>query len=151
MRVLPRGGSTLFFGAILALVLAPTAPNKPIAGKPQQLIITVRQTPKGLRFEVESVQHKKYEDKNKMEANYFLAEIKMNECGECQLIEIVDDRAPLSAITEVSEMAINAGFKDIRPFVYWHKTGGMAEVQFGPPIRFTRDSAKLEQRVSGTS
>lgn len=138
----------MFCGAILALLAAPTAPTKPVAGKPKQLVVTVRQTSKGLRFQVDSGQYKKDEEKNREEANYFLAELKMNQCGECQLIEIVDDRAPLSAITEASNMAINAGFKDIRPFVYWHKTGGMAEVQFGPTIRFTADSAKLERRVS---
>jgi hypothetical protein len=60
---------------------------------------------------------------------------------------VVDDRARLSAITEVSEMAINAGFKDIRLFIYWHKTGRMAQVQFGPSIKFTMNPNQIERRV----
>src|SRR5207245_4654022 len=52
-------------------------------------------------------------------------------------------RVPLSAITEISEMAINAGFKDIRPFVLWHKTGRMAQIQFGPAIKSTLDPDKI--------
>jgi hypothetical protein len=43
-------------------------------------------------------------------------------------------------------MAINAGFKDIRPFVSWHKTGRMAQVQFGPAIKFTQDPDKIDKR-----
>ena len=97
------------------------------------------------RFKLQSGIYRDSEYK-KSDANYFLAELKLHE-GDCQLIEVVDDRAPLSAITEVSEMAINAGFKDIRPFIYWHKTGRMAQVQFGPPIKFTMNANKLEQRV----
>ena len=114
--------------------------------KHEQIVVLVYETSKGLRFNLESGIYKGGEYK-KVDANYFLADLKMHEGGDCQIIEIVDDRAPLSAITEVSEMAINAGFKDIRPFVYWHKTGRMAEVQFGPPIKFTMNSNKLERRV----
>jgi len=114
--------------------------------KHEQIVVLVYETSKGLRFDLESGVYKGGEYK-KVDANYFLADLKLHEGGDCQIIEIVDDRAPLSAITEVSEMAINAGFKDIRPFVYWHKTGRMAEVQFGPPIKFTMNSNKLERRV----
>ena len=112
----------------------------------KQIVVLVYETSKGLRFDLESGVYKGGEYK-KVDANYFLADLKLHEGGNCQIIEVVDDRAPFSAITEVSEMAINAGFKDIRPFVYWHKTGRMAEVQFGPPIKFTMNSNKLERRV----
>jgi len=95
---------------------------------------------KGLLFEVESGENKK------ADANYLLAELKLHNGGDCQIIAVVDDRAPLSAITEISEMAINAGFKDIRPFVSWHKTGRMAQIQFGPAIKSTSDPDKIEKR-----
>jgi hypothetical protein len=35
----------------------------------------------------------------------------------------IDDDVPIGAITQISEMAINAVLKDIRPFIYWKKTG----------------------------
>jgi hypothetical protein len=137
----------LLAGLVLAFVVPPANSDgtSPSPGKPRQIVILVYESEKGLRFKVQSGSYRDEEYK-KYDANYFLAELKMHE-GDCQLIEVVDDRAPLSAITEVSEMAINAGFKDIRPFIYWHKTGRMAQVQFGPPIKFTMNSEKIEQRI----
>lgn len=108
--------------------------------KPEQIVVNVHKSDKGLLFEVESNEYKKGD------ANYLLAELKLHKGGDCQIIALVDDRVPLSAITEISEMAINAGFKDIRPFVAWHKTGRMAQIQFGPAIKFTRDPDKIEKR-----
>ena len=137
----------LFSGVVLALgmVSADSRNTAPSGTKPRQIVVLVYQADKGLRFELESDEYKNGEYK-KADANYFLAELKLHEGGDCQIIEVVDDRAPLSAITEASEMAINAGFKDIRPFVYWHKTGRMAQVQFGPPIKFTKNAETIEQR-----
>jgi hypothetical protein len=136
---------------VLALFFAVGAPpansddTPPPPGKPRQIVVLVYENENGLRFKLQSGSYRNSEYK-KSDANYFLAELKLHE-GDCQLIEVVDDRAPLSAITEVSEMAINAGFKDIRPFIYWHKTGRMAQVQFGPPIKFTTNANKIEERV----
>jgi hypothetical protein len=107
---------------------------------PEQIVVSVYRAEKGLLFEVESNEYKKGD------ANYLLAEIKLHKGGDCQIIALVDDRVPLSAITEISEMAINAGFKDIRPFVLWHKTGRMAQIQFGPAIKSTRDPDKIDKR-----
>jgi len=108
--------------------------------KPEQIVVTVHKAEKGLLFEVQSDEYKK------VDANYLLAELKLHKGGDCQIIAVVDDRVPLSAITEISEMAINAGFKDIRPFVSWHKTGRMAQIQFGPAIKFSRDPDKIDKR-----
>lgn len=110
--------------------------------RPQQIVIIVHQGNKGLLFEMRSNEYKK------RDANYALAELKLREDGNRQIIAVLDDRVPLSAITEVSEMAINAGFKDIRPFVSWHKTGRMAEMQFGPTIKSTMSAEKIEQRIA---
>jgi hypothetical protein len=137
----------LLLALLFAVGAAPANSDdtSPPPGKPRQIIVLVYESENGLRFKLQSGIYRDSEYK-KSDANYFLAELKLHE-GDCQLIEVVDDRAPLSAITEVSEMAINAGFKDIRPFIYWHKTGRMAQVQFGPPIKFTMNANKLEQRV----
>ena len=135
-------------GIILALGVASASSRNtsPSASKHQQIVVLVIETDKGLRFKLQAGIYKDMEYK-KYDANYFLADLKLQEGGDCPIIEVVDDRAPLSAITDVSEMAINAGFKDIRPFIYWHKTGRMAEVQFGPPIKFVMSAEKIEQRV----
>jgi hypothetical protein len=120
--------------------------DKKLLGSKPQIIVRVHSGFKELLVELESPKYKNAEYA-KGDANYVLAELKLHEGGDCQVIEIFDDGARLSAIAEVSEMAINAGFKDIRPFIYWHKTGQMAEVQFGSPIKYTTNADKLEQRT----
>jgi hypothetical protein len=138
----------LVLGLFLATESAPVSSTatSPSVSNRRQIVVLVYATDKGLRFKLQSGIYKDAEYK-KFDADYFLADLKLHEGGDCQIIEVVDDRAPLSAITEVSEMAINAGFKDIRPFIYWHKTGRMAQVQFGPPIKFAMSAEKIEQRV----
>lgn len=106
----------------------------------KQIVVRVHRGEKNLDYELESEHHKKGE------ANFMLAELKLQRGADCQIIAIVDDTVDLAAITQISEMAINAGFKDIRPYVYWHKTGVMAQIQFGHPIRFTDNPDKIAQR-----
>jgi len=130
----------LFAAGALAADSTNTKQTQPV-NRPEQIVVNVRKADKGFLFEVAS-----YEYKKKGDANYVLADLKLQKGGDCQIIALVDDRLPLSAITEISEMAINAGFKDIRPFVSWHKTGRMAQVQFGPAIKFTQDPDKIDKR-----
>ena len=141
MRVL--GHCFVSIGLVFIAVSVARPGDKSASGKPKQIVVSVYEAGDGLRFELDSKLYGKDEYK-KADANFMLAELRLRE-RDCQIIEIVDDRAPLSAITEVSEMAINAGFKDIRPFIYWHKTGRMAEVQFGPAIKYTLNTEKIEQ------
>jgi len=142
MRTSSRTFLLSSLGCVIAVgVYAANSDKSNHSGKnPEQIVVSVHKAEKGLLFEVESNEYKKGD------ANYLLAELKLHKGGDCQIIAVVDDRVPLSAITEISEMAINAGFKDIRPFVLWHKTGRMAEIQFGPAIKSTRDPDKIEKR-----
>jgi hypothetical protein len=136
----------ILLALILGLGVVPASSRiaVPATQNLRKIVVVVYETDKGLRLKLQSGIYKDTENK-KYDANYYLADLKLQEGEDCQLIEVVDDRAPLSAITEVSEMAINAGFKDIRPFIYWHKTGRMAQVEFGAPIKFTTDAEKIGQ------
>jgi len=142
MRINFAAVSVVLVAGGIALVTAYAEPHShPTVEKNiKQIVVRVQRGEKGLDYELETEHHKKGE------ANFMLAELKLQRGGDCQIIALVDDRAPLSAITEISEMAINAGFKDIRPFVLWHKTGRMAQVQFGPPIKFTSDPEKIQKK-----
>lgn len=148
MKTPVRYPAILAIALVLGLAVTPASSRNTTrtVTSHRQIVVFVYQTNRGLRFDLESGIYRGGEYK-KVDANYFLADLKLHEGGDCQIIEVVDDRVPLSTITEISEMAINAGFKDIRPFVSWHKTGRMAEIQFGPPIKSTMSAAKIEQRV----
>ncbi len=145
------GSRVTFLLALVALgvisvagAFAKTGEGSAQRGPIRQVVVRVHKSPRGLEYEMRSYGLKK------VEANYWLAEIRLRECSDCQVIPIIDDNVELGAISQISEMAINAGFKDIRPFVYWRNTGRIAEVRFGPPIKFTGNEQKLEQRIEKT-
>lgn len=127
-------------GVSLAVVDAKSREEQPQKERGGQIVVRVHKSSKGLEYEMRSYNLKKGE------ANYWLAEIKLRECKDCQIIPILDDDVELAAITQISEMAVNAGFKDIRPFVYWRKTARMAQIEFGPLIKATDDPEKIAQR-----
>ena len=133
---------TILVASGIALVTTyagpPDSPSEKKESK--QIVVRVHRGEKGLDYEMESGHLQK------SHANFMLAELKMREGDNCRVIAIIDDNVDLGGITQISEMAINAGFKDIRPFVYWHKTGRMAQIQFGPAIKFTEDPEKIEKR-----
>lgn len=133
--------TTMIVIVAVAIAIAQPRRDGPDARKSKQIVVLIHRSPNGLEYEMRSYHLKKGD------ANYWLAEIKLRECTNCQVIPIIDDDVPLGAITQISEMAINAGFTDIRPFIYWKKTGNMAEIQFGPPVRFTPDPQKIEKRI----
>ncbi len=142
MRIKVAVISVVLVTGSVALVTAYARPHGTSPGKNdlEQIVVRVHRSEKSLDYELGSEHHRKGE------ANFMLAELKLQRGGDCQIIAVVDDTVPLSGITEISEMAINAGFKDIRPFVSWHKTGRMAQIQFGPPIKFTGDPEKIDKR-----
>ncbi len=50
------------------------------------------------------------------------------------MVIVREDTMALSDIKEVPQMALAAGFKNGRVFVYWKGTGNMAELFFGPVV-----------------
>jgi hypothetical protein len=46
----------------------------------------------------------------------------------------------LSDIKDVPQMALAAGFKNVRVFVYWKGTGNVAEIFFGPVMKHNPDN-----------
>jgi hypothetical protein len=129
-------------GSILAWCAASAGPAQRSTPEKETepIVVIVHKANKGMLFEVEADEYKKGD------ANYVLADIKLKRGGEHPILVLVEDEVPLSAITAVSEMAINAGFKDIRPYIYWHKTGNMARIEYGKVIKFTKNPDKIERR-----
>jgi hypothetical protein len=144
MRTLVGKITLLYLTCILisGATLAGPATRPTLPKETEPIVVVVRKNDKGLLFEVEFDGH----EYKKVDANYYLADLKMKRGGDHPVLLLVEDKAPLSAITEASEMAINAGFKDIRPYIYWHKTGNMARIEYGQVIKFTKDPDKIERR-----
>src|SRR6266566_2659756 len=99
-----------------------------------EVIVIVRRVYGELEYELGSDKFYK-----KGDLNYALAELKLKCGADCQVIAILEDSAQLSDISDVGIMAINAGFKDIRTYVCWPKTGRMAEILFGPVKKFSKN------------
>lgn len=138
----------LFLLALISPALE-TARGKPRhspaqRGTARQIVVLVHRSNHGLEYELRSYHLKE------REANFLLAEIKLRECDDCQIVPIIDDDVALGVVAKISEMAINAGFRDIRPFVFWRSTGRMAQIEFGPVIRFTTNAEQIEQRIQKT-
>jgi hypothetical protein len=131
---------TVFLLAIVASLSALAAwPNESSVktSKPQQIVVRIHKSRKGLIYVVKSFQLKKGD------ANFLLAEMKLRECSDCQIVAVLDDDIELSAISQIGEMSINAGFKDVRPFIYWRNSGRIAEIQFGPVMKLTENPPTL--------
>ena len=126
----------LSIGALHALPQQQEPERKPV----KQVVVQIHKGEKGLEYVLDSNNYKK------SDANHALAVLKLQKGADCQVIAIIDDNADLGAITKISEMAINAGFLDIRPYVYWRETGRMAQIQFGPPIKFTKNADKIARK-----
>jgi hypothetical protein len=77
------------------------------------------------------------------ELDYLLGEFHIDASQDSGVVVILDDSLALSDAKFVPAMALKAGFSDVRAFVYWEKTGRMAEVLFGPVIKYKEDAGKL--------
>jgi hypothetical protein len=107
----------------------------------QQIVVFVHKGEKGLEFDLG------YGHQKRSDANFTLAELKLQYGSRCQLIVLIDDSLDVGAISQIGKMAINAGFTDIRPFVHWTSTDKIAEVQFGPLIKFETSPEKIDARL----
>jgi hypothetical protein len=74
---------------------------------------------------------------------YVLGEIHIDASRSSAIAVILEDDLALRDVKEVPAMALNAGFTDVRVFVYWKKTGRMAEVFLGPVIKYNGDESRL--------
>lgn len=68
-----------------------------------------------------------------------IGEMRLSASGDSVVVIIMEDTMTLSDIKDVPRMALDAGFHDIRIFVYWKGTGNMAEVFFGPVVKHNLD------------
>jgi hypothetical protein len=121
------------FAAIVSLV--PSAGSRPVGKKRAQsrftevgpIAVNVRRLHGQLEYELDD---KAY---SKRDLNFQLGELKLQSYPTVRpVLVFLDDSTYLSDIKFVPQMAIDAGFTDIRVFAVWPKAGNMAEIVFGP-------------------
>ena len=72
---------------------------------------------------------------SKMALGESMGEMRLTASPDSDVAIVLEDSMGLSDIKEVPEMALSAGFKNVRVFVYWKGTGNMAELFFGPGVK----------------
>lgn len=75
--------------------------------------------------------------------NYALGEMHIGATKRSGVAVVLEDNMQISDIKAVPGMALRAGFEDVRVYVYWKDTGRMAEVLFGPVLKFGLDPKKF--------
>ena len=95
-------------------------------GKPACIVVRVYREKDGLHYEYATGQQAKGD------LNYELAEEKLARGRDCRVDIILDESTAVGDLKVVPKMAVDAGFWDIHVYVYWKKSGNMAEVTFGP-------------------
>jgi len=64
-----------------------------------------------------------------------VGELRLSSNADSDMVIILEDTMALSDIKQVPQMALDAGFKNVRVFVYWKGTGNIAELFFGPVVK----------------
>jgi biopolymer transport protein ExbD len=96
-----------------------------------QIVIVVRAKGDGLEFRIGS------EPYSKEDVKYFLGQVRLRRDENTPIIALVEEKVELRGLSEVPAMATTAGFRNIHTYVYWNWTHKMAEVQFGPVVKFS--------------
>jgi hypothetical protein len=68
-----------------------------------------------------------------------IGEFRISSNADSDIVIVLEHTLTLSDIKEVPQMALDAGFKNVRVFVYWKGTGNMAELFFGPVVKHSLD------------
>ena len=140
MKVLLRS-----FAMFLSLGLILGAPssagpkkNKSTASKTtQRVIVFARKTDHGIEYRISK---QIYTGKD---LDYVLGELHIYANKKSAIAVVLEDNMRLSDVKDVPVMAVKAGYTDVRAYVYWKKTGRMAEILFGPVLKANADPRKL--------
>jgi hypothetical protein len=127
----------VILGAICSLQAAPRTLKNSGKRKKQILIFAQRQVD-GIEYLYAG---KRYSGR---ELDYFLGEWHVDAAQDSELVVVLEDNLPLSDVKEVPAMAMKAGFRDVRAFVYWKGTGNMAEVWFGPVMKVAKAATEKQ-------
>ena len=131
---------------VLCSFLLATAQSSPATGKrkksseskiDQKIVVFAHKTEHGIEYRINN---ESFTDK---ELNYALGEMHIDASKRSGVAVVLQDDMQLSDVKAIPRMAMSAGFNDVRVYVYWKATGRMAEIVFGPVMKFGLDPSKL--------
>jgi hypothetical protein len=138
-----REGTRL--GALLLLIVSH---GSDLAARPRervktektddQIVVIVRDRGHGPEFQIDTEKYTK--DRVKL----FLGEQRLTRKPNTPVVFLLQDTVPLAGLRLVAEMAVNAGFTNVHAYVYWTWNKKMAEIQFGPVAKFSKDPRMSE-------
>ena len=140
MKVLLRSFAMfLFLGPILGMPSSagPEKNKSSVSRTTQKVIVFARKTDHGIEYRFNK---QIYTGKD---LDYVLGELHIYANKESAVAVVLEDNMLLSDVKDVPAMALQAGYTDVRVYVYWKKTGRMAEILFGPVLKATADPRKL--------
>jgi len=103
----------------------------------QRVIVFARKTDHGIEYRINKQTY------SGPDLGYLLGELHIYANKESAVAVVLEDNMLLSDVKDVPFMALNAGYTDVRAYVYWRRTGKMAEILFGPVLKATSDPKKL--------
>jgi hypothetical protein len=96
------------------------------------VVVIVREGKKDLEYQIGSDRY------NRHDAAFALGELRLTHEPNAAVVVLIEDKVRLAGLSVVPSMAIDAGFTNVHTYVFWPWTGKMAEVQFGPVLKFSK-------------
>ena len=132
-----RYSSVLDSSSALPASAGPKKNKSSVSKTTQRVIVFARKTDHGIEYRINK---QIYIGKD---LDYVLGELHIDANKESAVAVVLEDNMLLSDVKDVPVMALKAGYTDVRAYVYWKRTGRMAEILFGPVLKATADPRKL--------
>jgi len=139
MKALLRVGAIFLCIGLIFVAPASAGPKKnrsSVSKTTQRIIVFARKTDHGIEYRINK---QIYTGKDLC---YVLGELHIYANTESAIAVVLEDNMFLSDVKNVPAMALKAGYTDVRAYVYWKRTGRMAEILFGPVLKATADPRK---------
>jgi len=122
----------IVLGLLLPFNAVNAGPKKAAAAKilpKNPIIVSARRINGKIEYSIGNLRY------SKTSLGESIGEMRLTASPDSDVAIVLEDSMALSDIKEVPEMALSAGFKNVRVFVYWKGSGNMAELFFGPVVK----------------
>ncbi|HUN61833.1 MAG TPA: hypothetical protein VMU53_07580 [Candidatus Sulfotelmatobacter sp.] len=128
--------------SLLTVLLLTALPLAPLHASPKnkskllpknQIVVSARRVNGSIDYAIGKFHY------SKLALSEVIGELRLSSSASSGILIVLEDTMALSDIKDIPQMALDAGFKNVRVFVYWKGTGNMAELFFGPVVKHNLD------------